>query len=566
MERVLNQDHGDDLRHLKTPSDPDPAPAPDEDLPEYPARLPQSLWICFLAVLAIEAVVLGLLYVPIPPNPDQELYDYMAWTALEGGALYKASADMNMPGEAFLHMASMKMFGNHYWSYRLIDYLLVLGFAGAVGLMSRRYFGKTFSGLFFGLYPFIYTTSGAWMAGQRDLLATHAIVIAAFAHLRRIEGGRPSWMIVTATATAAATLLKPTYLIFGPILLMSSWLFIRRGWKKEATDAAVLAMIGAVALGSVFFLGWATDSLKAWYEITVLYSTQNYIGGVGNLSILKSIILGVSVSWQWYTVMALSSLFCMFFQRHKLPLVVVFSAFATVIVSTFVQRKGFGYHFGGLLSVMTLMIAYYLTEIIHGTRRIPDARLRCAVLSFPVILVLSGLMSKGRREFGDQVGSYLDRSRFGEMMKTRLFDDVLAASDYLRASTQPGDQVWTYSNHAMINSLAERAMPSRFSCYALLRFPKASPLGDRWREEVETVFRERAPAMVVLERLDNSEPETYFCMAEVRPHEPVSALKEALDRSYVRDRRIGRFVFFRRSAGISPVADGPKTSATELRK
>jgi hypothetical protein len=508
-----------------------------------PGRVSRAI---LLALLFVEIVALGLLYVPMPPNPDQELYDYMAWSAITRGGLYRNGGDMNMPDQALLHIVSMKAFGDHYWSYRLLDYILFVGSMGGVALLCRRYYGRIFSGLFLGLYPIVYTTSGHWMAGQRDLLATHAILLAGFAYARRIEGGGVRWLIAPGTAMASATLLKPTFLAFGPIQIFLAYLFVRRPIGQLAKDATILGVVGAVLLGSVLALGWATDSLDAWREMALTYSLQNYVGGRGVIEVARSIARVIVAQYNWYTLMALAGLACLSVEGQKSPLSVVLAVVSTVVISTFVQRKGFGYHFGGLLSVMSLLCACYLTEVIRLAMRASRVRQRLAVLSFPALLISGGMLAKVANELRPQMAWYLDRSQFVNMLKSNDFDDVLEASDFVRSATKPDETVWTNSSHLMINSLSERSFPGRFISYALVRFNEASPLGEGWRREVEAIFRERPPQFIVLEVISPSAPDVFFNMGDIRPHEPISAMKEALDRDYVRDRQVGRFAFYRR--------------------
>jgi hypothetical protein len=106
----------------------------------------------------------------------------------------------------------------------------------------------------------------------------------------------------------------------------------------------------------------------------------------------------------------------------------------------------------------------------------------------------------------------------------------------------------------MVNSLAGRRMPTPLANYTFLRFRSPAPLADRWRSEVAAVFRDAPPPWVVLELPDLKEPDQFFCMNDIRPEEPVAALKEAVERSYVADRRVGHFVFFRKD-------DAPKGGA-----
>jgi Dolichyl-phosphate-mannose-protein mannosyltransferase len=506
----------------------------------------------------VHAIVLGFLYVPIPPNPDHELYDYMAWTAIERGGLYRDAGDVNMPGEALLHIASMEIFGNHYWSYRMLEYSIFVSFLAALALLSRRYYGNIFAFLIFVLYSIVYTISGYWMTGQRDLLATHACVLAGFMLLRRVEGGGMAWLGASGLALASAVLLKPTYLAFGPILLALIFVLIRPSLMRLVFDTIVLGFVGAAFLGFVAIMGWATDSLNAWHEMTFVYSLNNYVGGVTLASIVGSIYWTFANSWYWFSAMAFVGLVGLIFERRKAPLVVIFAASGTIILSTFAQRKGFVYHFGGLLLVISILCASYLTELIRLAIKLSDLRLRFTLLVFPTLLMLTVLLSNSYREFQPQVAWYIDGSRFGDLLASRRFKDVVESANYARSATKSGETVWTYNAHLMINTLSERRCPTRLVNFALLRFSRASPLEKSWRSEVESIFRENAPEFIVLEAAHPPNHDVYRYLDNIRPDEPASVLKDALDRLYVPDQKFGRFAFFRKDKSkFAKVSDEP---------
>ena len=548
-----------DLEVTAPPETTSPLNSPDPYLVSSPVESPaMSSWSIgrmarriVLLVLILETILVGLLYVPIPPNPDHELYDFMAWSALEDGCLYRNAGDVNMPGEPLLHMVSMSIFGNHSWSYRLLDFLLLIAFSAAVPLLLRRYFGDLLGSLFFGFYLISYTTSGYWMSGQRDLLATHLVFVAGLTYLRRVEGGSRGWLVLSSMILAAAALLKPTFLAAAPLILIAGLPYRRQGLRGLIADIAVMAVVGASALGSVALAGWATDSLRAWFEMTVSYSSVNYTGRMDAKAIVESIISTAARSWQWYMVMALAGLVCWMSEFWKAPLAMLLVTAATVLVSTFTQRKGFGYHFGGLLAPMTLLCSFYLAEVIRLSRRIPALRLRFAVLSFPALMVITGLSMKAGKEYAPQVNWYLGRGGYEQILRSRDFDDVVDAANYARSTTTADQTVWPVSSHLMVNSLAGRRMPKRLANYAFLRFRSAGPLADRWSRDIEAIFREAPPRWIVLETIGSDDPDRFFYMQDIRPDEPAAALKAALDRDYILDRRIGRFAFFRKAGAVA---------------
>lgn len=159
--------------------------------------------------MLIMFVTLGALYVPMPPNPDAEQLGYMGFVASRGGVLYRDAGDLNMPGEPLLHLAAIEAFGNHYWSYRLFDYLLLLVFVITMGILLGEHHGILAGLLFSIIYPVVYVTAGFWMSGQRDFLAAHAVTVAAFLFLRRYDGRTLGWNVLSGVLIGMAICSNP---------------------------------------------------------------------------------------------------------------------------------------------------------------------------------------------------------------------------------------------------------------------------------------------------------------------------------------------------------------------
>lgn len=85
----------------------------------------------------------------------------------------------------------------------------------------------------------------------------------------------------------------------------------------------------------------------------------------------------------------------------------------------------------------------------------------------------------------------------------------------------------------------------------MVRFDKPSPLAEEWRREVEAVFRDRPPRFIILEE-KKTPTAVLFNMGNIQPYEPISVLKQALENDYIRDRQIGRFIFFARKGATTP--------------
>jgi len=85
---------------------------------------------------------------------------------------------MNWPGAMWLHELGLRVFGVHPWTWRLTDFLFLLGFsvAGAGFLAANGWRRASVTFLF--LYPPLYITAGSWMAGQRDIIGAGFLLVA----------------------------------------------------------------------------------------------------------------------------------------------------------------------------------------------------------------------------------------------------------------------------------------------------------------------------------------------------------------------------------------------------
>ena len=97
-------------------------------------RILEYWWL--LAICAWLAA--GLLYLTLPPSPDQFNHAYMGWRLLAGDRLYVDFIDVNWPGVSGLHALATWVFGAHLWSWRAFDFLMfALSAAFLVDLVRR---------------------------------------------------------------------------------------------------------------------------------------------------------------------------------------------------------------------------------------------------------------------------------------------------------------------------------------------------------------------------------------------------------------------------------------------
>ena len=496
-----------------------------------------------VSFLLVMFVTLGALYVPIPPNPDGEQLGYIGFVAYKGGVIYRDAGDINMPGEPLLHFSAFSLFGNHYWSYRLLDYLLMLAFVGAMGFLLIEIHGILAGLLFSLIYPIVYVTAGFWMSGQRDYVAAHAVTLAAFLFLRHLERISPRWLIPSGVLIGVAVLLKPTFGLMFPLLLAYDLYRVRR-FRPLVVDTVALSLGCAAVIGPLVALGAVTGALRPFYEITVLFSMNNYAADTDLRLVTDRLFHFVRIAWQWYIVVALCGAAVWQVSRPRASLTITLLIGVVVAASAVSQKKGFGYHLSGALVVLTLLNVYFLMELLRYGLLIPDRRARLLLMILPLMLFGLGLASKSTGVFRYPLlwatGAISER----EFLSAYDFDDVVEVARHVALKTKPDQTVWPFTRHLMICTMADRLMPTRFTSCFFLRASKPSPLASAWKDEMRRAMERHPPELIVLERAPGS-PQTYLEIGNVAEFEPLMPVLDAFKTRYHHETDIGRFALFR---------------------
>jgi hypothetical protein len=513
-----------------------------------------------LLILLVVFVTLGALYAAIPPFTDQEQLGYMGYVALHGGVLYRDAGDTNMPGEPLLHAAALAAFGNHYWSYGLLDYLLLLVFVGAMGRLLSEAHGILAGVLFSLIYPGIYVTAGFGMAGQRDFLAAHAVTIAAFLFLRRLDGRGLVWPILAGSLIGLAVLLKPTFGVVYPLLLAYD-LYRVRSLRRSIADAAAVALGMALVISPLVAIAAVTGALKPWCEMTILYSLRYYAADKQYAYVAARLFKYARSCWHWYIVVAICGAAIWSFSRRRDTLVATLIVGATVAASALAQRKGYEYHIAGEMVVLALLDVYFLMEVVRYGLFISDRRVRILLMMLPLSLFGLGLASKCVGTFQSSalwLAGAIDEEEF---LRGYGFDDVVATARYVARTTKPGQTVWPWTRHMMICTLADRMAPTRFSTAMFLRMPTPSPLANAWRDEVRLTLEQRPPELIILQR-DTPDQEIDWRAWHVGDYEPLRPLLTALEQRFRHERSIGRFELFRLTSAATKGSAGPPGPVT----
>ncbi|SMD03283.1 glycosyltransferase family 87 protein [Primorskyibacter flagellatus] len=465
------------------------------------SRVQPSLLVAFWVLLM---ALLALLYTTVPPSPDQSQFDWMAYIATQGHPFYVGSFDMNWPGAMWLHEAGIRLFGVHAWTWRLTDFLLMLGFSFGGAVFLHRANWPLAAWVFVFLYPALYVPAGSWMAGQRDIIATGFLICAcALAMQNAPKEGRS--VVLAGVCVACAVLIRPTFLSFLAGLMFLECMPMRdihpRTCSRSARALRFLAGF-TLMIGAAICAGLALGSLDDWYRQSFQFATSIYIGEPPQDWRVTLWTLFV-VSWNWITLMALFGLVVWALRdRLSYPLMLVLGIAATSTLSFAVQNKGFGYHLGGILLVLVLLLTIGIDQLDHWRRSVRTSLMRWGVtvaLTGAVFLVLAGTAVKL-----ENLKSGAVRILAGQFGPTDLYGlteaerrDIISL---IKDGSTPDQTVAVYGTHYDLPYRAQRLPTYRYFTPAADQIKPGFVHYDEWMAEVDQALVQTPPAFVVMTR------------------------------------------------------------------
>ncbi|MEO1274983.1 MAG: hypothetical protein AAFV96_06170 [Pseudomonadota bacterium] len=458
-----------------------------------------GLLLCWLPVMA----VLGALYLTVPPSPDQSQFDWMAFIATQGQPYYAGSFDMNWPGAMLLHEAGIRLFGVHAWTWRLTDFLLLTGSTVAGALFLARSNWRLAPFLFLFLYPPLYISSGGWMAGQRDIVATGFLLVASLLAL-------PGWrreglaMAGAGAAIAMAILIRPTFLSFlaGLALLELLPLTLHHARRSgRGTRLLRLCMGFGAVIGTVIIAGVLLGNIDDFYAQSVEFALSVYAGDPPQ-DWRDTLHLLFLRSWHWIAALALLGAAAWLWRdRAGFALFLLLGIMATSALSFIVQNKAFAYHLGGVLPVMALFVAAAFETLLRVRQQTSGATrlFATAVLLLAALITLAGTGKK-----------LLNLSDGGKM----LIAGVIAPGDgyglsegerreivaLVREGSTSSDTVAVYGTHYDLPFRAQRLPPYRYFTPAAELVHPGFAHYDAWLAEIDDGLSARPPAFVIVDR------------------------------------------------------------------
>jgi hypothetical protein len=484
------------------------ATAARDDAPAAPrtATVPRPLAAAAVAAWVGYTILLGVLYAHMPANPDSQIFDYIGWVANHGGRLYIDATEQNFPGMMWIHKLAIGLFGAHYWSHRLFDYLQMLAGCAVLAAALAPEVGLVRSLLVVPMYQTIYVTLGWWMGGERDIVVAPLLLGAGLAYRARTRGGGRGWLALFALALVCTSLVRPTYAAFAAFIVVADALTMRgrqRTLSQVVGDATIAASFCVVLIGAVLLGAKRAGTLGAFVECSLRFNAQIYSQSASLLKETRTLV-ATWRSWHWYTAFAIAGGWLWFRKgRDRFLWALVALVALTGITSAYIQLKGFGYHFGAIAVLFALFDTYFILWSLEGLRRGADRR-RWALTAVVCAVALLGLGSKLRGQYWGEVqwltGHRSERemlASFGSGVGDTTYADLVDAANYARQTVPADGRVlaWTHAPH--INFLAERRSPTRFVTVTMLisARPPFEAAGS-WAHEVEEAFTHDPPALV----------------------------------------------------------------------
>lgn len=317
-----------------------------------------------------------------------------------------------------------------------------------------------------------------------------------------------------------------------------------RRFLPVLVDAAALAIGMAAVIGPLVLLGILTGAMQSWYEMTIVYSMRNYAADADFGYVTARLLEFARISWQWYMVVALCGAAIWQVSRPRDTLAATLIVGLVVVGSAISQKKGFTYHIGGALVVLTLLNVYFLMEVVRFGLLARDRRTRLLLLILPLTLFSLGLASKCNRMFRRTVLWEVGAITQQEFLHDYDFDDVIEVAQHVARTTNPSQTVLPYTRHLMVCTLADRVMPIHFSTGLFLRASKPSPLADSWRNEIQTALVRHPPELIIMERAAKGSKD-FHLTDNLADYEPLYPIMKALQERYHLESDIGRFALFR---------------------
>jgi hypothetical protein len=433
-------------------------------------------WWLLAAWLAY-TVLLGACYGLVPPSPDHQVFDYAGWVASTGGTLYVDVIEQNWPGAMWLHALAVEVLGVHLWTFRAFDYVLMLGASFTLMGLLRQAGARTAAWVVVPLYQGLYVTQDMWFSGQRDIIAAELLLAVGLALVMRQKGGSRGWVVLVGLGVFLATMVRPTYLLAAPLFVAVDALTLRHSGRSARQVAGDAALGAGVFLACTLLLvahAHGTGALEAFRQAALAFNAEAYATSHPP-SIVWQSLRGLWLSWYWFLGFALIGAVLWVVRGERMVLGLLAAMLVATLVSVAVARAGFGYHFGGILPLMTILMAYFVGDMVERAQvdAVWSRRALPALVALGLVALVGG---KVVRTFPAQLAYLRGSTSYEQLLEAApplgaglTLKDAVQAANYARTHTSASDRVLVWDRAVLINTLAARRSPTPFVTAGMLR-------------------------------------------------------------------------------------------------
>jgi hypothetical protein len=453
---------------------------------------------------------------------------------LAGGWPYRDVWELKPPGIYYTYAALLACTGSSMLGVRALDLAAAAITACLLSTVLARFLrppGAWLAGL---LYAALYLRLGYWGMAQAESFANLWTALALLLWLHSHEFPPPDHQIIrpctreagedhqvirsgtreagvghpvirssaVGAAAGAALLLKVTALLplAGILVALGLLRGRRRGWRSEA--ASVTALFGGMALvlGIVMAAMAISGAGAAYLEIQ-----RGFVAGYVALPPAQSPVAGWHYLWRLYALpLMLAGVGLWAVGRSARLLLGLW--LASALLSVWVQRKYFGYHWTPILLPLAGLAGAGLAALLSPLQRLRARGVR-AIAAAGALLV--AVWSVEREATGYVaalrfVAGRVTREAYWERFGRPYRGDFSFAADrwaahYIREHSRPGEPVFIWGFEPLTLFLADRRAPTRF-IFAVPLVAGWTP--DRWRVELMRDLRARPPVLFGVMRRD----------------------------------------------------------------
>jgi hypothetical protein len=460
--------------------------------------------------LIAAALVFGAFSLTYPFGHDQGLYYYVGreWL-LHGRMPYRDCVEQKTPGIYLLNGVLVLLFGEQQLAIRLVD-LVTIVLAGGLAAWVVTPHGQSpppgrigFTALattvvYFGYFYF-------WDTAQCEV---YFVVFALASHAAAARVRRLPWAAAAAGAFAGASFaMKPTSALFLPIVAAALGSRARRepegSWARRASIAAALFCAGFAAVVGSLLLHFALHGALGDMFDVLVRANGYYVTHDRGVSSARDVLLRAREIFEWFNPFASLVLGAYvaaviaralagesaLLRRLALPAAYFLAAFLSILV----QLKFYRYHWGAFVGPVAIFAAtaHAMCHDWLATRghraALRDRGLAAAVLVF---YALAGDRTKiawdGWRNTALWLSGGMTREQFTYQFAMPpyplryWYHDSEMAGVWLRAHSDPGDNVCARGFQPEVYEIAQRSYHGRFFWTYFLSEPKRFYRHEEW--------------------------------------------------------------------------------------